>query len=120
VTPFDSIAAVAAARYPWAPVRWLLRHPFRSDEALQGLDLPVAVIGADRDDIVAPARTRALIGALVRPVLVAWIEGANHVSLYERIEYRQAFAQALERILATPAAEPAVRPLPAGATLAVP
>jgi pimeloyl-ACP methyl ester carboxylesterase len=114
VTPFDSIEAVASARYPWAPVRWLLRHPFRSDEALRGLDLPVAVIGADRDHVVAPARTQALIGALVRPMLVAWIKGANHVSLYDRVEYRQAFAQALERILAAPAD----RPLPASATIA--
>jgi hypothetical protein len=63
---------------------------------------------------VAPARTQALIGALVRPMLVAWIKGANHVSLYDRVEYRQAFARALERILAAPAD----RPLPASATIA--
>jgi pimeloyl-ACP methyl ester carboxylesterase len=99
VTPFDSIAAVAAGRYPWAPVRWLLRHPFRSDEALARLDLPVAVIGADRDRVVPPARTRALIANVARPVLVSWIEGANHVSLYERPEYRAAFSEALRRIL---------------------
>ena len=64
VTPFDSIAAVGAQRYPWAPVRWLVRHPFHSDEALADLDLPVAVIGADRDHIVPPDRTAALIKIL--------------------------------------------------------
>jgi hypothetical protein len=25
VTPYDSIANVAADRYPWAPIRWLLK-----------------------------------------------------------------------------------------------
>lgn len=100
VTPFDSIAAVAAARYPWAPVRWLIRHPFRSDEALSRLDLPVAVIGADRDRVVPPERTRLLVANLARPVLVSWVEGAGHVSLYDRPEYRAAFREALRRILA--------------------
>ncbi|MEK0084129.1 alpha/beta hydrolase [Benzoatithermus flavus] len=100
VTPFDSVAAVAGARYPWVPVNWLIRHPFRSDEALAGLDLPVAVIGADRDRVVPPERTRLLIANLMRPVLVSWIEGASHVSLYERPEYRAAFSEGLRRILA--------------------
>ena len=92
VTPFDSIAGVAADRYPWAPVRWLLRHPFRSDVALVGRDVPVAVIGAADDLVVPPARTRRLIAALSRPVLVRWVEHADHISLYDEIAYRDAFA----------------------------
>lgn len=100
VTPFDSVAAVAAALYPWVPVRRLLRHPFRSDAALAELDLPVAVIAAERDQVVPPARTKALLAVLKRPVLVAWIAGADHVSLYERAEYRTAFRAALDRLLA--------------------
>ena len=99
VTPFDSIVGVAAERYPWAPVRWLLRHPFRSDEALAGLDLPVAVIAATHDHVVPPARTRRLIEALRRPVLVTWIEGANHVSLYDQPAYHAAFADALRLLI---------------------
>jgi pimeloyl-ACP methyl ester carboxylesterase len=99
LTPFDSIAEIAAARYPLAPVRWLLRHPFRSAEALAGLDLPVAVIAADGDTLVTPERTRRLVAALARPVLVTWIEGADHVSIYQRAEYRAAFRAALDRLL---------------------
>lgn len=103
VTPFDSIAAVAADRYPWAPVRWLLRHPFRSDEALAGLDLPVAVIGATDDLVVPPERTRQLVAALKRPVLVRWIDQADHVSLYEEPAYRAAFREALTLLVPKPA-----------------
>lgn len=109
VTPFDSIAAVAAQRYPWAPVRWLIRHPFRSDEVLAELDLPVAVIGADRDHVVPPARTAALVEVLRRAVLVRWIDGADHISIYERPEYRAAFTQALE-LLASGAPDHAMAP----------
>jgi pimeloyl-ACP methyl ester carboxylesterase len=99
LTPFDSITEVAADRYRLAPVRRLLRHPFRSDEALAGLDVPVAVIAADGDTLVTPERTRRLVAVLARPVLVAWIAGADHVSIYERPEYRTAFTAALDLLL---------------------
>lgn len=99
VTPFDSIAAVAAERYPFVPVRWLLRHPFRSDEALSGVEVPVAVIAAEQDQVVSPMRTRRLLAALARPLSVVWIDGASHVSIYERREYRAAFKEALRSLL---------------------
>jgi hypothetical protein len=30
VTPYDSIVSVAAERYPWAPVRWLIKDDYNS------------------------------------------------------------------------------------------
>ncbi|MFO1050270.1 MAG: hypothetical protein U1E52_20505 [Geminicoccaceae bacterium] len=99
VTPFDSIAAVASARYPYVPVASLLRHSFRSDEALAGLDIPVAVIGADEDAVIAPERTRRLVALLVRPIMVDWIAGADHTSIYQRDEYRIAFKTAVAQLL---------------------
>ena len=102
VTPFDSIAAVAAERYPFVPVSWLLRHPFRSDEALADIKVPVAIIAAERDKVVSPARTRQLLAALQHPLSVVWVEGANHVNIYERSEYRLAFRDALQHLLRAP------------------
>jgi pimeloyl-ACP methyl ester carboxylesterase len=99
VTPFDSIAAVAAERYPYAPVRWLLRHPFRSDAALAGVDVPVAVIAASGDRVVSPDRTKQLLAVLARPLSVTWIAGATHISIYDRAEYRVAFLEALDLLL---------------------
>jgi uncharacterized protein len=107
VTPFDSIVAMAAARYPFVPVKLLLRHPFRSDVALAGLDLPVAVIAAEQDHVVPPRNTQHLIDELARPVFVAWIAGVDHVTIYDHAEYRKAFVQALDRLLATAPADTA-------------
>ena len=108
VTAFDSLEAVAAARYPYVPVAHLLRHPFRSDEALAGLRVPVAVIGAEADQVVPPASTRRLVEALAMPILVRWIPDADHVSIYDRAEYREAFVEALDRLLGpTPGDPPA-------------
>ena len=104
VTAFDSIAAVAAARYPFVPISLLIRHPFRSDAALAGLPVPVAVIGAEADRVVPPVHTRRLVDELAQPVLVTWIADADHISLYDRREYREAFVEALDRFL-TPRAQ---------------
>lgn len=98
VTPFDSIEAIAAERYFWAPVRALLRHPFRAAEHLRGRDLPVAVILAEDDRIVPRARSEALIEVLARPVLVATVPGAGHNAIYEREEFDRYLLDALRTI----------------------
>lgn len=55
VTPFNRLADVAQHHYPWLPVRWLLRDEWHSEEALQNFPGPVAVLAAERDQVV-PAR----------------------------------------------------------------
>jgi len=95
VTPFDSIEAVARARYPFAPVRWLLRHPFRSDRHLAGRDIPVAVIAAGEDRVVPWRHTEALVRSLARPVLVETIPGASHSGIYDTPQIDEALRRAL-------------------------
>lgn len=48
VTPFDSLAAVAAAQYPWLPMRLLLRHRLDAAVDLREVRIPVAIIAAGR------------------------------------------------------------------------
>lgn len=100
VTPFDSIEAVARARHPWAPVRALLRHPFRSDLRLGGLDVPAAVIAAGADRVVPPERSRALLAVLRRPVFEETVPGATHGGLYHVPEIDGALRRAVEALLA--------------------
>jgi uncharacterized protein len=102
VTPFDSIEAVAKARYRWAPVGPLLKHRFRSDRYLSELDIPAAVIMAGRDRIVPPARSQRLVEALRRPVLVETVTDATHNSLYDDQRFDELLRRALERLYAPP------------------
>lgn len=98
VTPFDSIEAVAASRYFWAPVRPLLRHPFRSDQHLRGLDVPAAVIMAEHDTVVPRERSEALVEVLARPVSVAAVPG-THNGIYETDAMDAALRQAMNALI---------------------
>ncbi|MFO1035594.1 MAG: hypothetical protein U1E45_02005 [Geminicoccaceae bacterium] len=98
VTPFDSIEAVAAERYPLIPVRLLLKHPFRSIDYLRGLPVPTAVIMAEADEVVPVDRSDGLVAALARPVLVETVPAVTHSSLYDGPEIAVALRRALDAV----------------------
>jgi len=50
--PYTSIADVGAAAYPFVPVRWFIKDPFRSDERIANVNAPLLVLHGERDRIV--------------------------------------------------------------------
>lgn len=60
ITPYDSVAAIAQKKFPFAPVRWLLKHPFPSDRYAPKIEVPALMIGAEYDQVVPVAHARAL------------------------------------------------------------
>jgi uncharacterized protein len=52
ITPWDSLASVAAEKLRLFPVRWMLHAPFDSVEALKRFEGPVVVIGAANDTTI--------------------------------------------------------------------
>ncbi len=81
ITPFDSLAAVAQAHYPWLPVRWLLRERYDSVRYLAGYDGPLLIVRAGRDEVVPRANTERLIASLRRHPRVVVLPEAGHNSL---------------------------------------
>ena len=51
-SPFTSAADVGAAAYPFAPVRWLMKDQFRSDELIGKVKAPILVLHGVRDRVV--------------------------------------------------------------------
>jgi len=47
--PYTSIADVAAAAYPFAPVRWFIRDQFHSDRWIVNVTVPVLIMHGERD-----------------------------------------------------------------------
>lgn len=64
VTPYDSIANIGAGRYPWLPVRWLIKDPYNSVPRMRRVRAPVLVLVAARDESIPRARSDALIAAI--------------------------------------------------------
>jgi len=51
--PYTSIADVAAARFWIAPVRWLIRDPFRSDARIGRVTVPLLIMHGERDPAIS-------------------------------------------------------------------
>ena len=98
VTPFDSLKAVAQSMYPWLPIGPLFNHEIDAAGALQGSKLPVAVIAAQRDEIVPAARTDALRHKVPTLVFDRTIAGAGHNDIYARSEFQEAMREALTAV----------------------
>jgi hypothetical protein len=95
VTPFDSLAAVVAQHYRWLPVRLLFRHEMPAAADLVGSRAAVAIVAAERDDLIPPARTEALRRRLATLAFDRTIVGAGHNDIYQRPEFRAAMREAL-------------------------
>lgn len=100
VTPFDSIASVAKAHYPWAPVKLLLRHRMSTIRYLENQTTPTAVIAAERDRIVPAAHTAALRPVIRNLVLERTIPGVGHNGIYGHPDFTAAMAEAFSKIMA--------------------
>jgi len=51
-SPFTSAANVGALRYPFLPVRYLMKDQYRSQQYIASLKVPVLVIHGGRDEVV--------------------------------------------------------------------
>ena len=86
ITPWDSLARVAAHHYPWLPVGWLLRDRYESAGHLRAFGRPVMVALAARDSIVPARFGGALYDALSVPRRLALIPGAEHNDWADRVD----------------------------------
>jgi pimeloyl-ACP methyl ester carboxylesterase len=105
VTPFDSLARVAAGHYPWLPVRLLFRHDFEPLADLRRSRVPVAIISAGRDTLVPAERSLALRLAAPSLVFDRVIEDAGHNDIYSHPGFRRAMREALRSLRADIPAE---------------
>jgi len=98
VTPFDSLKAVAQSMYPWLPIGPLFSHEIDAATPLRQRRLPVAIIGAEHDQIVPPERTEALRKVLPQLVFDRTIRHAGHNDIYARSDFQEAMRAALAKV----------------------
>jgi pimeloyl-ACP methyl ester carboxylesterase len=88
VTPYDSIADLAAAQFPVFPVRWLLRDKYESWRYAQQLRTPTLVLAAGEDEVIPAWSTQRLLSRFAPGVAaVRTIAGVGHNTISQSPAY---------------------------------
>ena len=78
ITPFDSLQAVAQAKFPLYPLAWLLKDTFRSDERASQIDSDTLLLVAGNDQLIPPKHASQLQSAFTQLVHSELIANATH------------------------------------------
>jgi len=97
-TPFDSLKAVAQSMYPWFPIGPLFSHEIDAATPLHRTRVPVAIIAAERDEIVPSERTEALREQVSNLVFDQTIGRAGHNDIYARSDFHEAMRAAFDKV----------------------
>ncbi|BDD87488.1 alpha/beta hydrolase [Desulfofustis limnaeus] len=93
VTPYDSMAHLAAFYYPWVPVRLLLRDRYDLRPLVGRLTMPKLILIAEHDEVIPASISGALVSLLPsQTTRVTVIDGAGHNTIGERQRYAQELA----------------------------
>ena len=97
VTPYDSIEAIAAAEYPYLPVKLLLLDRYESWKYAPGIAIPTTIIAAQNDEVIPRASTEKLFARFSPGVAsMAVIDGVGHNDIGAKSEYVRAIQAALQ------------------------
>jgi pimeloyl-ACP methyl ester carboxylesterase len=60
ITPYDSLAEIAAAQFPYFPINWLLRDKYNSGQYAPTVTVPTRIIAAEHDEVIPRSSTEKL------------------------------------------------------------
>jgi hypothetical protein len=79
--PYSSTADVAAAAYPFVPVRWLLQDQFRSDVRIAKVTVPLLIMHGEKDTAIAMSFGEKLFALAPGPKRFVRFPLGTHVNL---------------------------------------
>jgi pimeloyl-ACP methyl ester carboxylesterase len=98
ISPFTSMADVAAVHFPWLPARLLVRHGFANAAKAPLIGMPVLLVHGDADEIVPASMSEELVRRFPRGTLrIIANAGHNDLLAGHAAEIRAAIAEFLAR-----------------------
>jgi hypothetical protein len=79
--PYTSTVDVAAAKFPFVPVRWLMLDQFHSDERIGAVRAPLLIMHGAHDDVIPIAFGERLFGLANEPKRFIRYDKGGHVDL---------------------------------------
>lgn len=88
VTPYNSIQELAARRFPYLPVAWLLLDKYESWRYAPYVNAPTLIIAADHDEVV-PRQSTELLQTRFKSGLASMVvlAGTDHNTISDSPEY---------------------------------
>jgi uncharacterized protein len=88
VTPYDSILKLAAQRFPYFPVSWLLMDKYESWKYAKLIQVPTLLITAQNDEVILKTSTESLLAHFRAGVAsIRFISGTSHNAISDSPEY---------------------------------
>jgi len=88
VTPFDSVQEIAAAQFPFFPVRWLLLDKYESWRFAPSVTAPTLIIAAEDDEVIPRKSSELLLSRFKRGLTTfVVIRHASHNAISNSPEY---------------------------------
>ncbi len=78
LAPYRSITEIAAARYPFAPVRLLIKDRFDTESIIAGIRIPLLVAHGDSDEMIPMSEARAVFDRAPEPKQFFVLHGEGH------------------------------------------
>jgi hypothetical protein len=76
--PYTSIVNVAAAQYPWLPVRPMLLDRYESEAYISAVRCPVLIIHGEKDEVIPVEMGRDLFAKANEPKKIVTFPNAGH------------------------------------------
>jgi uncharacterized protein len=94
VTPYDSIAGIAAEQFPMFPVNFLLTDKFETWRDAPQVTVPTTIIAAQNDEMIPSASSRLLLSRF-KPGVARYVEipDAGHNTISDSPAYPPALVQ---------------------------
>jgi len=83
LTPFDSIVNIASQKYPFLPIRTLVKHKFEEYKWIKDLNIPVNILLVKNDDVIPEKNTQNLLSNIKNLQKVIYIDNITHGKIYE-------------------------------------
>jgi len=100
ITPYDSLAAVAAGHYPFLPARLLLRHPFPSTDWAKQARAPALLLAAEHDNVVPASHAQKLFAVWAGPKQIHVLAQTGHNDIEMHPDYYRLINEFLSAYLA--------------------
>jgi pimeloyl-ACP methyl ester carboxylesterase len=104
---FTSVLARAVEQHPFMPIRWLLQHPFRSDEAIAATHSPTLFLHSPDDTIIPFPHGEAMFAKAAEPKRLVRLSGGH---IFPNAEDADRYSAAIHDFLSDIVHWPVARP----------